>query len=45
MKQKIIDRKDLPFDFWNYHLNPITGFPTGRFVKPFRPEQLNKYKK
>jgi hypothetical protein len=37
MEQKIIDRKDLPRDFWNHSINPITGFHVGRYIQPFRP--------
>ena len=39
MKEKIIERKDLPYDFWNHSLNPITGFHVGRYQQPFRPMQ------
>lgn len=37
MKQKIIERKDLPYDFWNYSLNPITGYKVKKYDNPFRP--------
>ena len=25
-KDECIKRKDLPYDFWNYQINPITGY-------------------
>jgi hypothetical protein len=37
MKQKIIERKDLPRDFWNHSLNPITCFKVSKYIHPFRP--------
>lgn len=41
---KIIDRKEIPFNFWDHGINPITGMKIGRYDKVFRPEQLNKLK-
>lgn len=41
---KIIDRKDIPFNFWDHGINPITGMKIGRYEKVFRPAQLDKFK-
>lgn len=41
---KITNRKDLPYNFWDHGINPITGIKIGRDSKVFRPEQLNKFK-
>ena len=37
MKLEITKRKNIPNDFWNYGINPVTGLRVGKKIKPYRP--------
>ena len=38
MLKKLKQGEEFPLDFWNYNLNPITGY----YIEPQRKEQNDK---